>query len=86
MAAAKIAVTVPDELVDEARRAVRDGAAPSLSAYVTSAMNAYRHRQTLDELLRDLDDEFGEVDSETQDWALGELNRVEGELMRRRDE
>ena len=85
MTAAKIAVTVPDELAEEAREAVKQGAASSVSAYVTSALDAYRHRQTLDELLRELDEHFGEVDPDTQAWASSELDRVEDLLTRRQD-
>lgn len=86
MTTAKIAVTVPQELVDDARQAVENGAAPSMSAYVTSALDAYRHRQTLDELLAEIDEQEGEVDSESQYWASRELNRVEHELTRSHDQ
>ena len=38
MTKAKIAVTLPPELVARARRAVRKGVAESVSAYVTTAL------------------------------------------------
>ena len=51
-AKAKIAVTVPEELVEAARRAVQSGRATSVSAYVTEAL---RERVQLDDLAALLD-------------------------------
>jgi Arc/MetJ-type ribon-helix-helix transcriptional regulator len=47
MTTSKIAVSVPSEVLAGARRAVKRGRAPSLSAYVSSAL---RHQATLDDL------------------------------------
>lgn len=47
MTTSKIAVSIPDDVLVSARRAVKRGRAPSLSAYVSSAL---RHQATLDEL------------------------------------
>jgi Arc/MetJ-type ribon-helix-helix transcriptional regulator len=65
----KIAVSLPDHLVAEARAAVEDGRAPSFSAYVAAAMQAYARRDSLASLLDDLDAEFGTPDPETREWA-----------------
>jgi Arc/MetJ-type ribon-helix-helix transcriptional regulator len=57
----KIAVSLPDELVEAARAAVRDGRAPSVSAYVADAMADKARRTSLGELLDDLDRLHGPV-------------------------
>jgi Arc/MetJ-type ribon-helix-helix transcriptional regulator len=65
----KIAVSLPDQLVTEARDAVDRGDAASVSAYVAAAMQSYRRRDSLAGLLDDLDAEFGEPDPEVTGWA-----------------
>ena len=57
----KIAVSLPDELVEAARAAVRDGRAASVSAYVADAMADKARRTSLGELLDDLDRLHGPV-------------------------
>lgn len=54
MTVAKIAVSLPAELVEQVRRAVRRGAAPSVSAYVAQALAEKEQRDSLDELLDEL--------------------------------
>ena len=56
---AKIAVSLPDHLVAEAREAVADGRAASVSAYVAEAMAEKSRRRTLAEVLDDFDAELG---------------------------
>lgn len=56
---AKIAVSLPDHLVAEARAAVAEGRSASVSAYVAQAMDEKSRRRTLAEVLDDLDAEFG---------------------------
>jgi Arc/MetJ-type ribon-helix-helix transcriptional regulator len=65
----KIAVSLPDHLVAEARAAVEGGLAPSVSAYVAAALQAYGRRDSLAALLDDLDAEFGAANPDTQAWA-----------------
>jgi antitoxin ParD1/3/4 len=65
----KIAVSLPDHLVTEAREAVDRGDAASVSAYVAAAMQSYARRDSLAGLLDDLDAEFGEPDPEVTSWA-----------------
>lgn len=55
----KIAVSLPDHLVAEAREAVSDGRAASVSAYVAEAMAEKSRRRTLAEVLDDFDAELG---------------------------
>lgn len=69
----KLAISVPDELAEEARRAVAAGRAASVSAYVATAIEHYRRQQTLDEWLDDLDAELGPPDEATMAWAAAAL-------------
>ncbi|GAA4689485.1 hypothetical protein GCM10023215_27190 [Pseudonocardia yuanmonensis] len=56
MRSERVTVTLPAELVAEAREAVRNGSAASLSAYVAEAVQA---RQTRDRSLATLADLYG---------------------------
>ena len=55
----KIAVSLPDHLVAEARAAVSDGRAASVSAYVAEAMAEKSRLRSLEEVLDDFDAELG---------------------------
>jgi len=55
---AKIAVSIPKGLAERARRAVRQGRAASVSAYVASAL---QEKTTLDELSALLDEMLAET-------------------------
>lgn len=50
----RITVSLPDELVEDAERAVESGRAPNVSAYVARAMNEQREEDTLTELIADM--------------------------------
>ncbi|WP_332644100.1 hypothetical protein [Aeromicrobium sp.] len=65
----KIAVSLPDHLVAEARAAVAEGRADSVSGYVAEAMESVSRRKTLGDLLKDLDAEFGPTSAEAKAWA-----------------
>ena len=69
----KIAVSLPDELVDAARAAVREGRAPSVSAYVADAMADKARRTSLAELLDELDRLHGPVPEDVMDEVDREL-------------
>jgi len=56
---AKIAVSLPDHLVAEARSAVAEGRVGSVSAYVAEAMDEKSRRRTMVEVLDEFDTEFG---------------------------
>jgi Arc/MetJ-type ribon-helix-helix transcriptional regulator len=58
MTKSKIAVTLPPALVAQARRAVREGRADSVSAYVAAAME---EKARLDDLARLLDEMLAET-------------------------
>jgi Arc/MetJ-type ribon-helix-helix transcriptional regulator len=72
----KIAVSLPDELVEEARQAVREGRADSVSAYVAEAMSERTRRDTLRSLLDDLDQELGAPSRYAERWAGQQLKRA----------
>ena len=57
MKTTKIAVSLPPQLVQQARRAVRRGLAPSVSAYVAKALE---ERAKLDDLTQMLEDMLAE--------------------------
>lgn len=51
MTAARITVTIPEQLARDARQAVEDGKAESVSGYVADALRYYGRSTTLRELL-----------------------------------
>jgi Arc/MetJ-type ribon-helix-helix transcriptional regulator len=63
---AKITISLPDELAEAARRAVRLGHAESVSAYIAAAMEDYRGGPTLRQLLDEWAAELGPVPEEVQ--------------------
>lgn len=65
----KITVSLPDSLVVQAREAVQDGRATSVSAYVAQALTAHSDRHTLGDFLAELDAELGPPDAQAQAWA-----------------
>jgi|GEM_PF-948483 antitoxin ParD1/3/4 len=78
----KIAVSVPEDLVETAHQAVAHGQAKSVSAYVAAALDHYRRQQTLDEFLADLDAEFGPVPLEVQQQVDAEIERIAGPALK----
>jgi Arc/MetJ-type ribon-helix-helix transcriptional regulator len=69
----KIAISLPDDLVAEARAAVASGRATSVSAYVADAMRGVSRRETLREVLDDIFEEIGYPDAERRAWAREQL-------------
>ncbi len=65
----KIAVSLPDELVAAARRAVEQGRSASVSAFVAEAMDRRQREDGLLALLDELDDELGPPSPEDVAWA-----------------
>ena len=55
----KIAISLPSHAAENARRAVRYGRAPSVSAYVTAAIEEKSKREDLLEMLYEMLDETG---------------------------
>jgi Arc/MetJ-type ribon-helix-helix transcriptional regulator len=65
----KIAVSLPEQAVEAARAAVREGKAASVSAYVAEAMLRRGQQESLASVLADFDAEFGAPDAESGAWA-----------------
>jgi Arc/MetJ-type ribon-helix-helix transcriptional regulator len=72
----KIGVSLSEEQVATARRAVAEGRAASVSAYIADAIERAERTHALSELLDDLDRELGEPDSAAAAWADAELIRT----------
>lgn len=72
----RVTVTVPDAVLEAARRDVERGAAPSLSAWVTDAAEAKARRERLEEVLDDLlQATGGPLTEEEASWARSQLTR-----------
>ena len=64
----RITVSLPDELVAEAKRAVEDGAFPSVSAYVADAMSRHRRKRPHAEVIRELLADSPPLTGEDRAW------------------
>ncbi len=69
MTRTKIAVTLPPERLAEAKRAVAEGRATSVSAYVADAMAAHGEREGLRLYVDALIEEFGKPTAADYAWA-----------------
>jgi Arc/MetJ-type ribon-helix-helix transcriptional regulator len=65
----KIAVSLPDELVATARRAVADGNASSVSAFIASAVADKARFDELEGLLTGMATASGAPDDDDRRWA-----------------
>jgi antitoxin ParD1/3/4 len=65
----KIAVSLPDQLVVDARAAVRDGRAASVSAYVAAAMERFEAERALDATIEELHALHGAPTEADSAWA-----------------
>jgi Arc/MetJ-type ribon-helix-helix transcriptional regulator len=72
----KLAISLPDELAEAARRAVRLGKAPSVSAYIAEAIDAYRSAPTAEEFFAEVDAQYGPPSVEDVAWAVGHFERL----------
>lgn len=75
MTAAKIAVTIPEDVLARARKQVRAGHAKSLSALVSDAVAEKVSRDELSEILDAMDAERGPPGKAEQRWAKRLLKR-----------
>ncbi|MGH3873885.1 MAG: ribbon-helix-helix domain-containing protein [Pseudonocardiaceae bacterium] len=69
MATVKITVTVPEELAAHIRREVEEGRYPSVSAFVTRAVESMRDFEPLDLLIASMIAETGEPDEAAEAWV-----------------
>ena len=65
----KIAVSLPDELVEQAKAAVAAGQAASVSAYVAEALREKGRRRTLADWIAEQEAELGPITDEDRAWA-----------------
>jgi metal-responsive CopG/Arc/MetJ family transcriptional regulator len=65
----RITITVPDDVLTEVKSVVDRGAAPSVSAFFAAAARAAIPDDSLEKLLADMEEEFGPVPPEVQEWA-----------------
>ena len=65
----RFSATAKGETLATARRRVAEGLAPSLSAYIQRALDNENMARTLDDLLRELDAEFGQATQHEKAWA-----------------
>ena len=70
----RVTVTVPDAVLQAARRDVESGVAPSLSAWVTAAAEAKARRESLAHVLDEmLKASGGPLTEEETEWARSQL-------------
>ncbi|HEY2406056.1 MAG TPA: hypothetical protein VGI10_08635 [Polyangiaceae bacterium] len=75
MTAAKVAVTIPAEVLKLAKRQVKAGHAKSLSALVSAAVGEKLLRNELREILDRMDAEHGKPNRAAEAWAKRVLKR-----------
>jgi hypothetical protein len=69
----RVTVSVDEEAVHAAEAAVAAGRAPSVSAWVASAMNEKAYREGLAAVLADIRAELGPASDEETAWARSVL-------------
>lgn len=69
MTAAKVALSIPAEVLQRAKKEVRTGRAKSLSALVSEAVDEKLRRQELARILDAMDEELGLPDKAARAWA-----------------
>lgn len=72
----KITVSLPDEVAADAKRAVSEGRAPSVSAYVASAIANQREQDTLDELITQMEADGGSPSADAFEWAQAVVGKI----------
>lgn len=75
MAVAKVALTIPAEVLEAAKKEVEAGHAKSLSAFVSDAVYEKLRRDELAELLDAMDVKYGPPKKSAQVWAKKVLAR-----------
>ncbi len=65
----KIAITLPEEQVAAARRAVAEGRSPSVSAYISQALARRDADEELEDMLAEIYAEVGQPDPSDRAWA-----------------
>ncbi len=69
MTTAKVAVTIPAEILRLAKKEIGAGRAKSLSAFISQAVDEKLQRDALVEVLDQMDGERGRPDRSARAWA-----------------
>lgn len=72
---AKVALSIPADVLAQAKREVAEGRAKSLSAFVSEALDEKLRREELERILDEMDAAHGEPDREARAWARSALKR-----------
>lgn len=75
MTAAKVAVTIPADVLKLAREQIKAGRAKSLSSLVSEAVGEKVRRDQLLEILDEMDARSGKPNKEAERWAKRVLGR-----------
>jgi Arc/MetJ-type ribon-helix-helix transcriptional regulator len=75
MSTSKVALSIPAEVLDEAKKEVAAGRAKSLSSFVSAAVEEKLRRDELSALLDAMDAEHGKPGKEAKAWARKVLAR-----------
>jgi hypothetical protein len=75
MTKAKIALTIPADVLVLAKREVRAGRAKSLSAFISEAVDEKVRRRELTSILDQMDAEYGPPGKAARAWAKQVLRR-----------
>lgn len=73
----KIAISLPVRQIEQAKRAVAEGRARSVSAYISAAIDDMEPVTNLDEFVADWIAEFGEPDEESRAAVADFMTRAE---------
>ena len=69
MTRSKIAISLPKDQLARVHREVRSGRADSVSGYITRVLAEHEKRESLQAVLRDLIEQYGEPEAEDIKWA-----------------
>lgn len=75
MTTAKVAITMPEDVLRLAKKRVRSGRAKSLSSLISDAVDEKLRRDHLTELLDAMDAEHGKPTKADRSWAKRVLGR-----------
>ena len=75
MATTKVALTIASETLALAKKAVKNGRAKSLSAFVSDAVGEKVERDSLAEILDAMDSKLGKPSKADRAWARSVLSR-----------
>jgi len=75
MTTAKVALSVPIQVLRLARKEVKEGHAKSLSSFVSEAMDEKLRRSVLSDILDQMDRDHGRPNQRARAWAKRVLRR-----------